>query len=481
MVSSEELHDVKVIINAQQHIISVINKKVSKLDASLKNVNNQKSELKELEEILKELEDNSSVLSSSDVEDWDENEIIKILNKTANKNFAKINTLNYKNWKQFVNESLIYCTSNNIDSTLPYESFLNEKNLQQLKSESYINQYKWDNWDYIFVGTAGVLASLTDYFLVKIPRTINYSGTLQEGSPITEFLKNQINSENSGTWFSDFAKRMEKSCKVPYDTVNNGLDGMTGRTHRLQSLGHDPVLGFIFGIIDIYRGTLTGFSYDALSKTHTLKVKTISEKQSINLIESFLLQIGHLISDVGTKMGIQPPFFTLFQDINFTSPFSQKNRTIGEIARWMYLNGFDLRHFITQGITPTTIELILRTYIMIKHYQENGNVKFDLASNPKYRSMLLSSHAIASAGNIGKIILMQGNPLAINYAEWLALFRYLLPSLKYWVFTKQGIEFEHLKSINENSWNDIIKSSDDILNKVYVKQIEPINLGKYEW
>ena len=123
MVSSEELYDVKVIINAQQHIISVINNKIKKLDTILKNVYNQKSELKELEEILKELEDNSSILSSSDIEDWDENEIIKIFNKTANINFAKINTLNYKNWEQFVNESLIYCTSNNIDATLPYESF----------------------------------------------------------------------------------------------------------------------------------------------------------------------------------------------------------------------------------------------------------------------------------------------------------------------------------------------------------------------
>lgn len=257
-----------------------------------------------------------------------------------------------------------------------------------------------------------------------------------------------------------------------------GIKGMFPKTHRLQSFGHDPVLGFIFGVIDIYRGTLTGFSYDKVTSIHSFTVKQISEEQSITFIQSILCQIGHLISDVGTKMGIQPPFFTLFQGIDFKSPFSPKNRSIGELARWMYLNGYDLRHFIAMGITPAIIEIILRVFLMLRHYYEYGETKFVLANNIKYRSMFLSAHAIACAGNIGKIALYQGNPLAINYAEWIALIRYLAPSIKYWVFDKNKLELKYLKDINEKGWNDLMASSEIILNNVLVEQSESIELGK---
>ena len=181
---------------------------------------------------------------------------------------------------------------------------------------------------------------------------------------------------------------------------------------------------------------MTGFSYDKLTGSHSLASKQMTDGNGIGLLEAFLTQLGHLVSDVGTKQGVPPPFFGLFQGIDIAAPMSDKGRSVGEIARWMYLNGFDFRHFITQGITPAVIEIIVRAYIMIRHYSEKGDVKFVLADNPKYRSMLLSAHAIACAGNAGKVALYQGNPLAINYAEWLALLRYLGPSLKYWIFDK---------------------------------------------
>jgi len=45
-----------------------------------------------------------------------------------------------------------------------------------------------------------------------------------------------------------------------------------------------------------------------------------------------------------------------------------------------------------------------------------------------------ATYSIACAADVGKVYLKQGNPLAINYAEWLMLLRYLVPSVKYWLF-----------------------------------------------
>jgi hypothetical protein len=255
------------------------------------------------------------------------------------------------------------------------------------------------------------------------------------------------------------------------------IAGMFPKSHRFQSLGHDPVLGFVFGVLDIMRGTITGFSYDNLTQTHTWVQGAVwSNLEPVELIEAILRQLGHLISDVATPMGLPAPFMTLIQGIN-TGSFGEKGRTIGEIARWMYLNGYDFRHFLVSGITPAVIEIALRAYIMLRHYSEYGETKFDLASHPKYRTMLLMAHGIATLGNAGKIALMHGNPLAINYAEWMAFIRYLIPSIKYWVFDQHQLRIEHLERINSTGWDHLLQSSDQLLATVTKIDSSKIILG----
>lgn len=96
-------------------------------------------------------------------------------------------------------------------------------------------------------------------------------------------------------------------------------------------------------------------------------------------------------------MGLPAPFMSLLQSINGRH-FGTEGHTLGEVGRWMYLNGYDLRHFLVSGITPATIEIILRAYVMLRHYSEKGEVKFSLSSNPKYRSMLLAAHFNSRSG-----------------------------------------------------------------------------------
>ncbi len=478
-MKNSELKKIKFVLVAQKDIVKDIEKRVNRLSNSIDKAKEHAANLEELNDLMSEIEENIDELNYDDIESWNDNLIDKIYSQIKIDSKKKSQLINWKKWKQFTRDTYIYCLKNHLDINLPWDYLLTKDELEQLKKEQIELDLKWDKWDYIFTGSAGILATLADFLLVKIPQTIKYQGIyLQTGSPITSFLKKHINTEETDNWFSCWAKILEQKCKVPYDTVKNGLEGATGRTHRLQSLGHDPVLGFIFGILDIYKGTITGFSYDHLSGKHSFVVKQICESQSINLIKAFLLQLGHLISDVGTKMGLPPPFFTLLQRINLNDPFSKKSRTIGQIARWMYLNGYDFRHFITMGLTPAVIEIILRSYLMLKHYYEKKEIQFRVASNPKYRLMLLLAHAIACAGNAGKIALYQGNPLAINYAEWLALFRYLLPTIKYSIFDRRKRIIKELNDNLELVWNDLLQSSTNMLTTLYKDSLQLISLGK---
>ncbi|TAL69296.1 MAG: hypothetical protein EPN82_07075 [Bacteroidetes bacterium] len=471
MFSNKELIELKSILVAQRNIMLTVKMALNEIEKSINSNSVHQQAIVELNSDLDFIEKYVDLLDSTDIE-FSDDDISKYYTETNKKYTADIEKLTFENWKQFVRDTTAYNIRNNLNLFSPYDSMLTDEDLKLLKSDNYHKQYQWDKWDYIFVGFAGIIASITDHLFVKIPIDLTagkYIG--QSGSEITKKLRDIHLPDNIQKWLENFSK-------VPYDVVNDGLEGMAGRTHRMQSLGHDPILGFIFGIIDIYNGSLTGFSYNSKSKLHTLTTKIVSKNQSISLTKAFLLQLGHLLSDVGTKMGIQPPFFTLFQGINFKNKFSPKNRTIGEIARWMYINGYDFRHFLTMGVTPGTIEIILRTYLMIRHYFEKGEIEFKLANNPKYRSMLLSAHSIACLSNAGKVAIYQANPLAINYTEWLALIRYLVPSLKYWVFDKTRLKLEYIEKINENGWSEIIVESNIILNKIISTESNRFELGR---
>lgn len=491
MLSDKAIVELGIALQTQNCVLQELKLAVSEIDASLaesaqklSSVSETTHQLRELEALMDELEADQDWIEEEDFGDFDPNQILSLYENRQQSIFQELTKIGFKDWDSFVRQCQTYVLSQGVDPLAPYEAFLTEADLKKLQDESYDAQYKWDKWDYIFVGASGVLASLTDYLLVKIPTTLTtgeYAG--QAGSPITEWLKS-YDSTKSNDWFAQWAENLSETCKVPYDSMSyagaGGVEriaGMFPKSHRFQSLGHDPVLGFVFGVLDIMRGTITGFSYDNLTHTHTWMQGAVwSHLEPVGLIEAILRQLGHLISDMATPMGLPAPFMTLIQGINIGS-FGEKGRTVGEIARWMYLNGYDFRHFLVSGITPAVIEIALRAYIMLRHYSEYGETKFDLASHPKYRTMLLMAHGIATLGNAGKIALMQGNPLAINYAEWMAFIRYLIPSIKYWVFDQHQLRMEHLEHINSTGWDQLLQSSDHLLATVTKIDSSKITLG----
>lgn len=464
MISDNLVIELRAILQAQNHLLQRLSDSISEIEAKFVDVSQQSSQLQALEQMMAELENSIDFLEDEDLADFDPDAIYQIYDRHQNAIKRDLQAIGFTDWQSFVQQCQIYDLQNGLDPLAPYEVFLTEADLQLLANEkkSYDAQFAWDKWDYLFVGASGVLAALTDVLLVGTPQT----------SPLTAWMKEFNTTAKAGQtdWFSQWARELEKTCKVPYDAQT--MAGMSGSSHRFQSLGHDPVLGFVFGILDIMRGTVMGFSYDKLTSVHSFVTHPISSDVSINLIEAILKQIGHLISDVATPMGLPAPFMSLIQGINIGS-FGDKGRSIGEVARWMYLNGYDLRHFIASGITPAVVEIVLRAYIMFRHYSEHREIKFDLASHPKYRSMLLMAHGIATTANAGKVILMGGNPLAINYAEYMAFIRYLIPSLKYWLFDQQRLRLEHMEKINESGWDDLLDNSDRLLGAI-AKQDFPI-------
>jgi hypothetical protein len=141
------------------------------------------------------------------------------------------------------------------------------------------------------------------------------------------------------------------------------------------------------------------------------------------------------------------------------------------------MRGYNLRHFLVAGLTPAVIEIVLRAYLMLRHYAEHGEIPLLVASHPKYRTMLLFAHGIAVLANSGRVALTQ-NPLAINVAEWYAFVRYLLPSIKYWVLDKRRLHIEHLEQLNDAGWDELVRNGDALLRYAVQADDRVLELGR---
>lgn len=279
---------------------------------------------------------------------------------------------------------------------------------------------EWDRADYAMVALASALAIAADTVIVKTPKT----------SSLTELLK----SYDTTTSNDPIARRIRalgKLCKVPYDrTICDGawISGMCPKSHRFQTLGHDPILGLVFGVYDIMNGTATGFTYDQSDQQHTFFHRSVPGTESeTELIAAVLRHMGHLLSDVGTPMGLPTPFMTLLQGFN-VGHFGEYDLTVAEVARAMYREGYDLRHFLVTGIVPATVEIVLRAYAMLRYYSERGEMPKNLDSIPKYRLMLAVAHATVAVGN-ATLAFRDRDWLKLNGAQWETLARYVVPHI----------------------------------------------------
>jgi hypothetical protein len=120
----------------------------------------------------------------------------------------------------------------------------------------------------------------------------------------------------------------------------------------------------------------------------------------------------------------------------------------------MYRSGYDFRHFLAGGLCAALTELIVRLAWTARELGRGNSLAeaTPLASKPRLRSSLLLAHGVAAAINAGKVAITQ-NPLALNWAQWLALFRYLLPQMHWLLVEKQNQRKAFIQQRLDMSWS----------------------------
>lgn len=347
----------------------------------------------------------------------------------------------------------------------------------KLLNEEYSSLHRLDKYDVAISAFAALVSAAVDILLVGIPQ--KGSDGLSAGT-----LANYVRDYFEKKYPEDKMQKLanSKESKVPFDAQDNRntteyVQGLSAYYHRLLSLGHDPVLGFIVGVFDIMTGRMT--TIDKAGNVISQVMENYSDRTERNLFAALAKQILHFKSDITTSMGLPAPLMGLFNLLQFGS-IGEEEQTIAEIVQGMYYEGYDFIHFCSLSIPVMLTEVIVRLGYAIKRIKEGYTIKESIPvslnreKHPKLATMLFIAHAGAAAANAGKIYFTH-NPMSINYPQWIAFAKYSYSQLKWAVINKPDVQNAYvLGKINEELYR-VIDSTNalfDDFSKNYIVIME---------
>ena len=318
-----------------------------------------------------------------------------------------------------------------------------KKSDYELLKKQFEKQYRLSNDEYILVVTAGLLASLVQLFMVGIPqRTSNGTKAGSLSNYIRDFFEKKYSTEE--------IRKLERSLlsKVPFDAQTNVyagqnitstyVNGLNPYYHRLVSLGHDPILGFVVGVFDIMTGSMT--TIDRTGKIIVQQIEKYANRRETDIFAAFAKEIVHLKTDITTSMGLPAPFMGIANILQWGN-FGENGDTIAQIVQGMYYEGYDFIHFISTTIPTMIVEVFVRLYIVCKRLKNGMSIKTavcikkDEIEYQKMQTILFLANAIVTSVNAGQLLFTK-NPLLINYNEWISFSRYAMHQI-IWQFVKK--------------------------------------------
>lgn len=191
---------------------------------------------------------------------------------------------------------------------------------------------------------------------------------------------------------------------VPYDAVirenkESESTGLSGNTHRYRTLGHDPVLGWIFGPINILTDSLTKSDIITTYQVHNNKIGKLydggtwesgrnaiheASENRYNLPAAVIKQAIHFGSDYFTKQGLPVPFVS----------------TVNNELSKVLMTKFNIDCYsITRGASISIFINAIISYIHRLFYDEKKHGSQEMYE-VKTRKIIDYSNAIASGSNI---------------------------------------------------------------------------------
>lgn len=258
-----------------------------------------------------------------------------------------------------------------------------------------------------------------------------------------KFRDKHIEKHGTGHWINILYQT------VPYDITKGSKDlgiDMGGKYHRMYTLGHDPVLGWIFGTANILTDCIT---FNNLHTNRISRIDPITESKKmvitpevvflgqmfkecyndikadpLNFPAAIFAQAQHLKSDEFTKLGLPVPILSSI-DEGFASKLYSENYDALCFARDVKIVGAS---FVVSKLIDMIISLL---HGLFRKDNEDKDL-YEVRS----RKILLISNSIASTSSIINASITS-NPKNIDIGSLLNTITHLFTDIRFILKIKQ--------------------------------------------
>ena len=414
-------------------------------------------------------------------------------------NVDKVSITDLPDWSDLVSEAI--CAN---QSEVELEDILTQAEFQRAYQDlanierQFAEETHLDKKDISFLIIATAIQTVRSVLFGQLSNhlsQVNSRLTDKEGDALVQDSKEKYKQQHEDQWESkkeSQGRRLReaegKTWKeiifdgVPYDVIAGSKDlglGLSGQNHRLKTLGHDPVLGWFFGTINILTDTITpahpfiSYAVKKINKKKTIVPPAIPYplviKDAVALAStgehllpaSVFRQALHYKSDFYTKKGLPIPLLEVFSE---------------SIASKLYQDGYDSLQVLRKSnaaLSAITAELFNMLIGLIHGLFFNPSiaVKSSEKLRAKERSLyevrtrkiLLISNSIATSSNV-TVAALTHNPNYLDLGELFVTLSHLFTDIRFITRIKQ--EF-----IQENLDRELQEQLDE-LDSMMITQID---------
>jgi hypothetical protein len=275
-----------------------------------------------------------------------------------------------------------------------------------LAYRAFQEKTRLDGKDIAFLFLAVALQCVRQYILTAFQDRVGEKATQKADKEVQNKLYDKAkpfekNTGKQGGWYHRPLERI--LCEgVPYDRIAGSGDfdlGLGGPNHRCKTLGHDPVLGWVLGPMNIMTDTLTYYNFSsyhirqAMIHSHANTGKIIGsslkrlQEEPIAFAAAIVKQLIHFNSDVNTARSLPIPL------VQSVSP---------EFAQNLAKYGLDMANVVAVG-KQASYSMMINAVIAMIHRMFYDPVR-DGGSEKLYevrtRKILMYSNMIATGSNL---------------------------------------------------------------------------------
>lgn len=378
-----------------------------------------------------------------------EKEIIQLKNdiKSHSETYTFQNKPKLQSWEDIVKEAEEYSPH-----IVTFEDILSDKELADsfAEREQIIKTFKEktgiiNKTDLTFLAIAIGLQVTKSLLFPMIASKFNYGESFDKTTRLAhddnsiktaqreannQFRDEKLQNHEKGHWINLLYQT------PPYDITRGAKENgiyLGGGYHRLYTLGHDPILGWLFGTMNILTDVMTLNNFNSYRVTRNpMKITgeivpiwtLFSESYELvkldylNLPAAIFAQAQHLKSDINTRLGLPVPLLSSFNE-NFASKLYKDNYDALCFSR-------DIKIVGTSFIISKLFDIIIGLVHGFFRTEQENIQQYEVRT----RKILLISNMIASSSSIIYASILS-NPKALDIGSLLNTVIHLVTDIRF--------------------------------------------------